>query len=68
MSSTVYLCAAQQATVVQYVEYNQSSHSLLNNLVCQLHWVQTHQVEVGRDATSNFHASCPPLPTCAHKP
>ena len=33
MCSTVYLCAAQQATVVQYVEYNQSSHSeTLNNL------------------------------------
>ena len=32
MCSTVYLCAAQQATVVQYVEIIQACSETLNNL------------------------------------
>ena len=63
-----------------YVEYSsESSHSeTLTNLpteqfffvifLCQLHWAQTTQGEVGRDGTSNFPSSCPPLSTHAHKP
>ena len=84
MKISSFLCAARCTSALHnrlqlYVEYRQSSHSeTLTNLpteqfffvilVCQLYWVQTNQVEVGGDGTSNFHASYPPLPTYAHKP
>ena len=57
MCSIVHLCAAQQDTVTVSLTNLLTEQFFFLILLCKLHWAQTTQVEVGRDGTSNFHAS-----------
>ena len=57
MCSIVHLCAAQQDTVTVSLTNLLTEQFFFVILLCKLHWAQTTQVEVGRNGTSNFHAS-----------